>query len=263
VIAPHALALGRWVLAASILGLIARDELWTKRALIRTEVKHCLVLGALGMWICGAFVYIGGRSTTAVNLGLLYAASPVMVVLASALWLREKISVTMVLGVALALLGVMHIIVKGQWASLASVQFNPGDAWIAVCVLSWSLYSVLLRAWPSPFGAVARTTLIAVGGVIVLIPFAILEAMFWLPTPFSWRAVGLVVATAVFPGAGAYAAFVYMQRVLGAARVSAVLYLGPLYSAVVAYLVLGEQIHWFHGVGAMLILPGIWLSSRR
>jgi drug/metabolite transporter (DMT)-like permease len=262
VIAPHALALGRWVLAASILAFIARDELWTKRGLIRADLWHCIVLGALGMWVCGAFVYIGGRSTTAVNIGLLYAASPVMVVLASALWLRERVSATMVLGVALALAGVLHIIVKGQWASLASVTFNPGDAWIAVCVLCWSLYSVLLRAWPSPFGAVARTTLIALGGVLVLIPFTILEAVLWLPTQFSWQAVGLVVATALFPGAGAYAAFVFMQRVLGAARVSTVLYLGPLYSAVVAYLALGEQIHAFHGVGALLILPGIWLTSR-
>jgi drug/metabolite transporter (DMT)-like permease len=262
VIAPHALALGRWALAATILGLIARNELWTKRALIRAELPRCIVLGALGMWVCGAFVYIGGRSTTAMNIGLLYAASPVMVVLASALWLREKISASLVLGVALALFGVTHIIVKGQWAALADFHFNPGDAWIAVCVLCWSLYSVLLRAWPTAFGAVARTTLIALGGVIVLIPFTILEAAFWIPTQFSWKAVGLVVATALMPGAGAYTAFVFMQRVLGAARVASLLLVAPLYSAAVAYLVLGEQIEWYHGVGALLILPGIWLTTR-
>ena len=54
-----------------------------------------------------------------------------------------------------------------------------------------------------------------------------------------------------------------MQRVLGAARVGVVLYLGPLYSAVIAWLVLGERIEFFHAVCALLILPGIWLSTRR
>ncbi len=42
-----------------------------------------------------------------------------------------------------------------------------------------------------------------------------------------------------------------------------VLYLGPLYSAAIASAVLGERIEWFHGIGALLILPGIWLSTRR
>ena len=58
-------------------------------------------------------------------------------------------------------------------------------------------------------------------------------------------------------------AYSYMQRALGVARASVVQYLGPLYSAAIAWLVLGEHIEVFHGVGAVLILPGIWLSTRR
>src|SRR5574339_827982 len=82
VIAPHALALGRWIVAAVVLGAFCAVELRDKRDAIRAEWKHFVVLGALGMWVCGAFVYIGGRSTTAVNIGLLYAASPVLIALA-------------------------------------------------------------------------------------------------------------------------------------------------------------------------------------
>ena len=50
---------------------------------------------------------------------------------------------------------------------------------------------------------------------------------------------------------------------VGAARVAMVLYLGPLYSAAIGWAVLGERIEWFHAVGALLILPGIWLSTQR
>ena len=263
VIAPHALALGRWMLAALLLGAVARRELLAKRHLVRAEWGRCLVLGALGMWVCGAFVYIGGRSTSAINIGLLYAASPVLIALASALWLGERLRAWQWAGVALALAGVLHIIVQGRWAALAQLRVNAGDLWVAVAVLCWTAYSLLLRAWPSAFGPVARLALIACGGIVVLLPFTALEALFWVPTPPSWRALALVVTAALLPGAGAYAAYSFMQRVLGAARVGIVLYLAPLYSALAGWAVLGEPIRAFHAVGALLILPGIWLSARR
>ena len=263
IIAPHMLALARWALAVLLLGAFCRRELWAKRHLIGAEARQFIVLGALGMWDCGAFVYIGGRSTQAVNIGLLYAAAPVLIALASALWLRERFGAVQGLGVALALAGVLHILFKGDWAAALQVGVNPGDLWIAVAVLCWTAYSLLLRAWPSAFGALARLTLIACGGVVVLIPFTLWEAIYWLPSTLSWRSVGLVVAAAVLPGAAAYGAYSFMQRVLGAARVGSVLYLGPLYSAAVGWAVLGERVEWFHAVGALLILPGIWLSTRR
>ena len=262
-IAPHMLALARWTVAIGLLGAFCWRELLAKRQLVRAELGQFLVLGALGMWVCGAFVYIGARSTLAVNIGLLYAAAPVLIALASALWLHEKFSAVQGLGVALALAGVMHILFKGDWAAVARVGINPGDLWVAVAVLCWTAYSLLLRAWPSAFGALARLTLIACGGVLVLIPFTILEALYWLPSTLSWKSAGLVLAAAALPGAAAYGAYSFMQRVLGAARVAVVLYLGPLYSAAIGWAVLGERIEWFHAVGALLILPGIWLSTRR
>ena len=88
--------------------------------------------------------------------------------------------------------------------------------------------------------------MIACGGIVVLVPFTVWEALAWLPSTLSWKSVALVLAAALIPGAGAYAAYSFMQRVLGAARVAMVLYLGPLYSAVIGWLVLGERIEWFH-----------------
>jgi len=263
VIAPHMLALARWFVAVLVLGGFCWRELAAKRQSIRAEAGQFVVLGALGMWVCGAFVYIGGRTTLAVNIGLLYAAAPVLIALASALWLREGFGVLQTLGVVLALAGVGHILFKGDWATVRQVGVNPGDLWIAVAVLCWTAYSLLLRAWPSAFGALARLTLIACAGVLVLVPFTVWEAVYWLPSTLSWQSAGLVLAAALLPGAAAYGAYSFMQRVLGAARVGMVLYLGPLYSAAIGWAVLGERVQPFHAVGAMLILPGIWLSTRR
>ncbi len=247
---------GSWLRSCSARS--ARAELRDKRDAIRHEWKQLLVLGALGMWVCGAFVYIGGRTTSAVNIGLLYAASPVLIALASAFWLHERIGLKQMLGVALALAGVLHILLRGDWPALLAFSFNPGDIWVAGAMVCWTVYSLLLRAWPSRFGPLARLTLIAVAGIVVLIPFTVWEAIAWWPTEWSWRSLALVVAAALLPGAGAYAAYSIMQRELGAARVGVVMYLGPLYSAVLAWAVLGERIEGFHLVGGCLILPGIY-----
>jgi drug/metabolite transporter (DMT)-like permease len=263
VIAPHALAAARWAVAAALLGAFCWREIVAKRAQVRAEAWRFLALGALGMWICGAFVYVGGRTTTAINIGLLYAVSPVLIALASARWLHERFGTLQWAGVALALGGVLHIIAKGQWDALGALRINPGDAWIALCVVAWTAYSLLLRAWPSAFGSLARLTLIASAGVLLMLPLTFIEAAWGWHSTLSWKSVGLVLAAALLPGALAYAAYSFMQRVLGAARVGMVLYLGPLYAAVAGSLLLGERIEPFHFVGAALILPGIWLSSRR
>ena len=86
--------------------------------------------------------------------------------------------------------------------------------------------------------------------------------LWFMPSEVSWATAGYIVAAALFPGFGAYLAYSYMQRELGAARVGVVLYLGPIYAAVTGYLVLGEPVRGFHWLGAALILPGIYLATR-
>ena len=60
VIAPHLLATGRWSLAALLMLPFTWRALLDQRMRWRSEWRQLLVLGALGMWICGAFVYQGG-----------------------------------------------------------------------------------------------------------------------------------------------------------------------------------------------------------
>jgi drug/metabolite transporter (DMT)-like permease len=261
-VAPHLLALGRWSLAAVLLLCFSWREVFEKRAAIKTEWKHFLALGALGMWICGAWVYLGARTTPATNISLIYSVSPVLIALVSTFYLKERMGRVQGCGVALALAGVLHVIFKGQWSGLANVEFTAGDLWILGAAMSWTVYSLLLRAWPSAFGPMARLTLVVCASIPVLIPFTIVEAVWFIAPQMTWKAFGYMLAAAVFPGFGAYLAYSYMQRELGAARVGVVLYLGPVYAAVTGYLVLSEPIHTFHWVGAALILPGIYLATR-
>ncbi len=261
-VAPHALALGRWLLAASLMGAIGWRELIEKRAAIVGEWRQFVVFGLLGMWICGAFVYIGARTTTAGNIGLIFGISPVLIALCSALWLKEVFGRVQGAGLALALAGVVHVVVKGDWSALAALRFTAGDLWILVAAIAWTAYAVLLKAWPSAFGPAARLALTCVAGVTILLPFAVIEALWFAPTRVTWSGFGFMLVLALFPGFGAYLAYAYMQRELGAARVGVTLYLVPIYSVVMGHLALGEPVRGFHFLAGALILAGIFLATR-
>ena len=263
VIEPHLLASLRWLMAAVLFSLGNWGELRRNRVQILQDWKHYVVLGALGMWICGAWVYIGGRTTVAVNIALIYAIAPVLIVAASALWLKERISAIQLSGVLLALAGVLHVILKGQWRDLTAVQFVPGDGWVLAAAVSWAAYSLLLKKWHSPLSASARLSVISLSGIVVMLPFTIIEGM-QNPLPvLTLPGLGLALAAAVVPGYGAYLAFSVMQRELGAARVSVTLYLAPIYAAVITWAVLGEPLRLHHYVGMALVLPGIYLVNRK
>ncbi|WP_374354949.1 DMT family transporter [Limnohabitans sp.] len=263
IVQPHVLALGRWALAGAILIFIARRELRRQRQHILGAGWQYLVLGALGMLVCGAWVYIGARTTSAMNIALIYAASPVLIALGAVFWLGERLSWRQATGVVLALAGVFHVVVKGQWLRLSQVQWVPGDAWIVAAVIAWAAYALLQKKWSSPLGSTARLAAICMGGVLTLLPFALWEWVQADRPEWSWAASGLVLAAGLVPGVGAYWAYGFAQKVLGASRVAASLYLGPLYGGVTAWLVLGEPMGWHHLGGAALILPGIWLASRK
>ena len=214
------------------------------------------------MWICGAFVYIGGQSTSPANIALIYAASPIGIALASAVLLGERMSPGRMLGVALALAGVLWVIAKGDWRNLLAVRFSVGDGWVLVAAVAWTGYSVLLRLWPSRLGTAERLVAITGGGIVVLIPFTALEWALVAQPPFSPKAPGLAVAAAVLPGMVAYQAYSFMLRELGAARTALVLYLGPVYAALSAWVLLSEPPQAHHAMGAALILPSIWFATR-
>jgi len=263
IISPHVLALGRWFLAGLILAAISRSELWRERHHTTKVWPQYLALGTLGMLICGAWVYWAAETTTAINIALIYAASPVLITLGAVVGLKESFSWRQGFGVVLALLGVLHVVVKGQWTALSQVVWVLGDGLIVMAMVSWAAYALLLKKWASPLSSTARLAATCMGGSLVLLPFALTE---WVTTPhadWSCTASLLVITAALFPGVGAYWAYGFCQKTLGASRVAASLYMGPLYGSLVAWLFLGETLGWHHAMGAAMILPGIYLASQK
>lgn len=263
VIAPHALAFGRWGLASAVLCIATRRELWRHRTEIRRDWYRYIILGGLGMLVCGAWVYVAGRSTSTMNMALIYSAAPVLIMIGSVLWLGERMTRAQLFGSILSLIGVLYVTAKGNWSALTDVHFSSGDLWIAAATLGWAAYALLLKTWPSALSTPARVAVISFAGACVLLPFTVWEASTPIAVEWSMTALLLVVTAALFPGLLAFWAYGYAQQILGSSRVAASLYLAPLFAAVAAYLALNEKLQSFHLVGGMLVLGGLALASRK
>jgi drug/metabolite transporter (DMT)-like permease len=159
----------------------------------------------------------------------------------------------------LALVGVVHVVVKGDWVALAHIQWVAGDGLIIAATVSWAAYALLQKKWVCTLSSTARLACICAGGVITLLPFAVWEGMQPELPPWTWHATALLLAVALVPGIGAYWIYAWAQKTLGASRTSMTLYLGPLWGALVSWGLLGESLGWHHAVGSLLILPGVAL----
>ncbi|AUX44398.1 uncharacterized protein SOCE26_058620 [Sorangium cellulosum] len=262
-IPPVALAELRWLGVVLLLLPFCGAELRRRRAALAREWRSLLILGSLGMGICGAGVYLAAATTTATNIGLLYSFSPIGIILLSRAMFGERLSVRQALGAALAFSGVLVIVLRGDPATLLHLRFTTGDLLILVAAMSWALYAVLLKRWPSAFSVNARLTAIAAAGVLVMLPFLAWELAVQGPPVFDTRTVAAVLTLIVVPGAGAYATYSYITKHLGPSRTGLTLYLSPIYTAVVAWLFLGEAFAAHHWIGAALVLPGLYLATHQ
>lgn len=258
-----AMAFWRWTLALLIIAPFIRHELAAGWPELRRDWRGFLLLGALGMGICGAPVYLAGQTTTATNISLIYASAPVLIVLYDRLFWRERGSATQALGVGVSLAGVVTVIAKGDPATLLHLRFTAGDLWIVLAANGWAFYSLLLRHRPSGLTPFARFAGICAGGVLAMLPFYGLEmAAGQMATP-SARTIGTLLFLALAPGLASYLVYGRLVAVFGPGRAGMTLYLTPLYNAALAALLLGERPLPYHLVGIALVLPGIWLATRR
>jgi drug/metabolite transporter (DMT)-like permease len=79
----------------------------------------------------------------------------------------------------------MIVVCKGQLETLMRLQFTKGDIWISGAMISWAVYSVFLMNWKSKFDLLTRFGLMAIAGVICLLPMYYVEETFFYTTSFN------------------------------------------------------------------------------
>ncbi|MCA8907161.1 MAG: DMT family transporter [Rhodospirillaceae bacterium] len=260
---PVALAFWRWTTATALLMPFALPSLWRYRRVLWAAAPRVLALGLTGMALSASFVYTGVSHTTAANAGLIYAISPVLIILIGVVFRGEKVSWQQIAGIVLAIAGVVVIVTRGDPTYLLDLQINPGDLWVVGAALCWAIYSVLLREGSVPVPTLPMFAITALAGVICLAPAYAVDT--WISAPVDWtrEAIASVAGVAVIASVLAFGLYQIGIRSVGPARAGVFNYLIPVYAVALGVMLLGETLAVFHGLGLALILPGLLLAGLR
>jgi drug/metabolite transporter (DMT)-like permease len=263
-IPPQTLGLLRWATAAVVLAPFALSGMLREWQIVRREWRRLAILGFIGVTGFSALSYTGLTYTTAINGSLLNAAAPVFLILFSAVGFGDRIGRAQVAGVAISLAGVVVIVTRGALEALLELRFNVGDLWVLAAVLLWAVYTVLLKVWRT--GLSPQVFLFAT--ILLSLPLPIATSAFELVSAdrmpaFDARTIATALYLGLFPSIGAYVFWAYGVARVGPTRATLFQYLIPVFAAILAFLLLGEDIRLFHLIGAALIIGGLVLATRR
>jgi drug/metabolite transporter (DMT)-like permease len=220
-----------------------------------------VALGILGVGNFNTLVYLGLTETTATNGLLLQSACPAFIVAIAAAFGAGHPTGAQVAGIALSLAGVVTILAQGALGNLSALAFSPGDLWILLAVLSWSIYTLLLARRPKDVDPLALLTAFVVVGVLWIAPWYALEAARGARIHADGTTLAAVAYTAAFASVAAYALWNAGVARVGASRAGVFLHLMPAFGSILAIAALGERFRGFHAVGILLILAGVWLAG--
>ncbi|MDP3898721.1 MAG: DMT family transporter [Mesorhizobium sp.] len=271
-VAPFLLATIRWGAVALALSPFLLRERRTALLVWQQNAGLILLLGFLGMWICGGGVYVALGFTTATNGTLIYTSSSVMIILLEAAFFGRAIGWREALGSLIAFLGIAAIVLKGDIAALAAFEFNAGDLIFVGAAVSWAVYSILYRSPRlAKLSNMALFAMVALAGALLLAPFAAWEVLSGQPvpaTPTAWSGIAGII---LFASLLAFSGFQFGARTLGPSLAGIFMYLMPPFGVGMAVLFLGEAFQPFHAAGIALVMGGVvlatfpaaWLPGRR
>jgi drug/metabolite transporter (DMT)-like permease len=227
----------------------------------RRDVGVVFLQALTGVFGFSVFWLYGLRQTTAGEAGIVAAATPAGIALASFALLRERPGRRQLAGIALAVLGVASMTALGQ-ASGASRGPNPlvGNFLILGAVVGEALFLVLGKRAGARLPPLVISTGVTVAGFLLFLPPAISEA-----TAVDLAAVPLGAWLAVAYYAIGPTVLGYVLVYQGLARVpasAAAAFTGvvPVTAVLLAALFLGEPIGWPLLLGLVGVLAAIALT---
>jgi drug/metabolite transporter (DMT)-like permease len=258
---PLALTFWRWLPVALVLAPIALPALRGRWRMLVAHWRILLLLGAAGIPLFTAFVYLGLQTTEAVNAVILNSSAPLCTLLASWIIDREAATRRQIGGLAISLLGILVIVCRGDPGQLLQLEFHRGDLWILLAMPFWGVYSVLLKRRPQGLDGLPFLWVLAVIGVVLVLPFHIAETLLDRAPRLTWGSAGTVLYLGLFASIIAYWCWNHGVAMVGANRAAFTIHLLPAFGTILAILFLGEAFRPFHAIGIGAILLGVSIAT--
>ena len=258
---PFSLNFYRWLFALLILLPFTYKEIFLNKNHIFQNFKLFIILGITSITIFNSIVYYSLHFTQVLSGILMISTIPVWILFFASIFKIEQTNLFQILGVALSLLGVLFIISKADIEIVKAIKFNKGDLSMVVGMLSWAIYSALLRKKKHPFSQIVLLEIIIIFGLIFLIPIYFLEMNFGNKIVLEWPFILTLGYVVLFPGIFAFLFWIKGIDIIGANRAGVFLHLMTIFGAIMAILILGEKFMFYHFLGAIFIIAGITLSN--
>ena len=262
-IPPLTLNVFRWIAVWFILMPFTYKEINQNLPNIK---KNWLVISFMGVITISTFnsvVYYALNYTQVINAVLVLAAIPAATIVFSSLMNIERTNIFQLLGLVLSIIGIVSIISNGDIQKINSLNFNKGDLWMLVCVITWALYSTLLKKNKFKFSQFTLIQLMVSAGLLFLIPQLFYEKSIGLEVNFNKAFFLILFYVVVFPAIAAYYFWQKGIELIGPNRATMFIQLMPLFSAVMAIIIFKEKFEFYHFVGATFIVSGIYLSNKK
>lgn len=230
----------------------------------KVKKKDLLLLATCGFFGVAAnqlMFFYGLNITTPINAGIIMTSNPVLVLVASALILKNKITVRKLGGIALGITGALLILLFKADFSFGSKTIW-GDLFIFLNAMSYGTYLVLAVPLMKKYKPITVITWVFTFGVIFVLPFGVnqFQEIAWETFSLSvWLKFGFVVIGTTFL---AYLFNIYGLQKLNPSTVSTYIYLQPLLAAGFAIWLGQDTLDWNKIVAAILIFTGVYLVSR-
>jgi drug/metabolite transporter (DMT)-like permease len=260
VLPPITVAMLRF-LAASLVFLGWFGIRRSRARIERRDWASFLLLGFLAVTVNQGCFLFGLARSTASHAALLYALTPLVVLLLARGLLHEERFGQKLVGTLVAFLGVALILLERGLKNEAEVL--KGDLLILVAVVAWSGYTILSKRLLRRYDAMTVTGWAIVAGTALSLPALLVPGAIPRLQSISLASWGGILYLAVATSVIAYPLWNYALRYMEASKVAIATNLQPILTAVASRLLFGEQFTSGFVIGAILILAGVtWVQTR-
>lgn len=227
------------------------------------EWLYFTLLGFLGISFHQWLQSNGLKTAQATTTAWIVATSPAFIAVLGWLVLKEKLNLLQSAGIGLAMIGVLVVVSKGDFASISIGNFGTaGDFLILISSVNWAVFSILSRHGLKTHPSTRLTFwVMTIGWLITSVAF-IAGKNYTEITLLDSRGWWALIFLGLFTTGLAYIAWFDALAQLPSAQTGAFLFIEPLASMVVASIVLKEQVIFASILGGAVILIGIWLVNR-
>jgi drug/metabolite transporter (DMT)-like permease len=259
---PLTLNFFRWLIVWIILIPFTLKDIIENLKIIKNNFYSIFLMSITSISIFNSVVYYSLNFTQVLNGALMISTIPVLIIFISFIFKTEKINFNQILGVIFSITGVITIVTRLDFLRLINLDLNKGDLWLLTAMLSWAVYSTMLRTSKIPLKALTFISIIVSIGLIFLLPQFLFEYKNHQIIQLNFPVILITGYVVLFAGLGAYIFWNKGVSIVGPNKAGIFLHLMPVFSSFMAIFILNEKLMNFHVIGATLIIAGIYLSSK-